>query len=113
MESLIYKIINNKIENMKQVDNTNTFEDINSNIVKFLKQYKVSDIKNINLDNPTEKDMIFYLIYLLELQKINDLEALNNIQKIIDFKIDVHNGTLCKEEIDSLINLYRVQIKLD
>ena len=55
---------------------------------------------------------VFDIIYLLQSQKHNYLDVLDNIQELIDFKIDVHNGTLDKKEIDALIDMYRTQIKL-
>ena len=52
-----------------------------------------------------------YLIYIIQKQKDDHMEALNNIQKLIDFKIDMYNGNLNKTELDGLINIYKAQIK--
>ena len=114
MFSLVYKIVSNKVKEMTKYNyDFDTLDaTMKANMDKYLQTYKVEDAKNLNLVKPTEKDMIFYLIYLLECQKKNDSEALENIQKIIDFKIDVHNGELNKEEIDSLFNVYKTQINL-
>lgn len=114
MFNLIYRIIDSKVKEMTKYNyDFDTLDaTMKAQIDKYLKTYKVEDAKNLNLVKPTEKEMIMYLIYLLECQKKNDSEALENMQKIIDFKIDVHNGELVKEEIDALFSMYRTQLKL-
>lgn len=114
MFDLIYRIIDSKVKEMTKYNyDFDTLDaTMKAQIDKYLQTYKVEDAKNLNLVKPTEKEMIMYLIYLLECQKKNDSEALENMQKIIDFKIDVHNGELVKEEIDSLFTMYRTQLKL-
>ena len=113
MEELIYKLVDKNLANMEKgnYDRETAHITMMANIGKYLDTFKVTDA-GINLIKPTEKEMFLYVIYLLQAQKHNDIDALNNIQKIIDFKIDVHNGELNKEEIDALIDLYRTQIKL-
>lgn len=113
MEELIYKLVGNNIKRMEQYnyDFENLHITMMANISKYLDTFKVTDT-NMNLIKPTEKEMFLYIIYLLQRQKHNDIDALKNIQEILDFKIDVHNGELNKEEIDALINMYKTQIKL-
>ena len=83
MFSLVYKIVSNKVKEMTNYNyDFDTLDaTMKANMDKYLQTYKVEDAKNLNLVKPTEKDMIFYLIYLLECQKKNDSEALENIQK--------------------------------
>lgn len=113
MDETIYKLVGKNIDNMEKrnYDKETMHISMMANISKYLETFKVTDT-NMNLVKPTEKEMFLYIIYLLQSQKHNDLEALENIQKIIDFKIDVHKGILNKEEIDALIDLYKTQIKL-
>ena len=114
MEELIYEIVDKNIIDMgkRNYDNKTLHITMMANIHKYLNSFKALDIKNINLIKPSEQEMFLYIIYLLQKQKHNDIEALDNIQDIIDFKIDVHNKELNKEEIDALIELYKTQIKL-
>lgn len=114
LSNMIYKIIDSKVKEMTKYNyDFDTLDaTMMANIDKYLSTYKVDDAKNINLVKPTEQDMIMYLIYLIECQKNNDIDVINSIQKIIDFKIDVHNKELNKEEIDSLFNMYKTQMKL-
>ena len=114
IEELVYKIINNKV---KQLDKSNYNNDtlhitMMTHIHKYLGEIKADYGNKVNLIKPTEQDMIMYLVYLLYNQKLNDIEALNNIQKIIDFKIDVHKNNINKQDIDNIIDLYKTQIKL-
>lgn len=114
IEELVYKIVSNKIKEMEKYnyDNDTVQITMQSNIRKYLEQYKVSNSKDMNLINPNEQDIIMYLVYLLYAQKKNDLEALDTIQKLIDVKIDTHRDSITTDEIDSLINLFKTQIKL-
>ena len=114
MEELIYKIIDNKV---KQLDKSNYDSDtlhttMMTHIHKYLGEIKADCGNKINLITPTEQDMIMYLVYLLYNQKLNDIEALDSIQKIIDFKINVHKNNINKQDIDNIIYLYKTQIKL-
>lgn len=113
MEETIYKLVGKNIDNMEKrnYDKETIHITMMANINKYLETFKVTDT-NMNLVKPTEKEMFLYIIYLLQDQKHNDLEALKNLQEIIDFKISVHNGKLDKEEIDALIGMYKTQIKL-
>ncbi len=114
IEKIIQKIVINKINNLKQYgyeeDNINI--SMQANLRHYLDKLKVIDVKDINFNNPTEQDLILYLVYSLEAQKQNDIEALDNIRKIIDFKIDVHKDNIQKDEVDNIIELYKTQIKL-
>lgn len=113
MEETIYKLVGKNIENMEKrnYDKETMHITMMANINKYLDTFKITDV-NMNLIKPTEKEMFIYIIYLLQSQKHNYLDVLDNIQELIDFKIDVHNGTLDKKEIDALIDMYRTQIKL-
>lgn len=114
MEEMIYQLVERNVKNMEKsnYDNETLHITMMANINKYLDTFKVVDTQNMNLIKPSEKEMFLYIIYLLQKQKHNDMEALDSIQKIIDFKIDVHNGELVKDEIDALIDLYKTQIKL-
>jgi hypothetical protein len=114
MEELVYKLVDRKVKEMQQCNyDLDTLKaTMNAQIQKYLETFKVNDTREMNLIKPSERDMFLYIIYLLQQQKHNDIDALNNIKRIIDFKIDVHNGTLEKQEIDGLIDLYKTQIKL-
>lgn len=113
MEETIYKLVGKNIENMEKrnYDKETMHITMMANISKYLDTFKITDV-GMNLIKPTEKEMFLYIIYLLQNQKYNYLEVLDNIQKLIDFKIDVHNGELNKEEIDALIDMYKTQVKL-
>ena len=113
MEEFIYKLVDKNIKNMEKrnYDNETLHTTMMAHINKYIDTFKVVDV-DMNLVKPTEKEMFLYLIYLLQQQKHNDIDVLDNIQKIIDFKIDVHNGQLDKNEVDALIDLYKTQIKL-
>ena len=114
VDEMIYQLVDRTIKNMEKYnyDMETTHITMMTNINKYLHTFKAIDTQNMNLIKPSEKEMFLYMIYLLQKQKHNDLEALDSIQKIIDFKIDVHNGELVKDEIDALIDLYKTQIKL-
>lgn len=113
MFKLIHRVVNNKIK--ENVDNGYNQDEMHTNMLiaieKFLQKYKVADAKNLDLIKPDETEIIMYLIYIIQKQKDDHMEALNNIQKLIDFKIDMYNGNLNKTELDGLINIYKAQIK--
>ena len=114
IEKIVYKIMKNKIKEMQQYnyDNDTLNITMRANIQKYLDKLQVKDTDSINLVNPTDRDIILYLVYLLEAQKNNDIEVLDNIQKIINFKIDIHKSDISKDEITNIINVYKIQIRL-
>lgn len=114
IEKIVYKIMKNKIKEMQQYnyDNDTLNITMRANIQKYLEKLQVKDTDSINLVNPIDRDIILYLVYLLETQKNNDIEALDNIQKIINFKIDIYNSDIPKDEITNIINVYKTQIRL-